>query len=169
MKIRILIGVMLIGVIVALIVVVFAMQRSSTGVMLLQHSAPALLPSSQLARNLESTDTDLVRESLALLGERRDPVAADKAVQLLASPDDYIWLNAAEYLGAIGRGEAVPYLIKAFRHTAWRSEATRLSELQQLTAQSFPADFHAWSNWWATTYSDATFDFETHLGPIPRR
>ena len=68
--------------------------------------------------NLQSTDTDLVRESLGLLCERRDPIAADRAVQLLTSPDDYVWLNSAEYLGAIGRAEAVPYLIKAFRHTA---------------------------------------------------
>ena len=151
------------------VVFVLIAQRTVFGICMLEHSAPYLLPAAQLARNLESTDTDLIRESLALLCERRNPIAADKAVQLLASPDDYIWLNAALYLGAVGRAEAVPFLIKALRHTAWRSQEDFVSALQRLTSQSFPADFHAWSQWWVAAHPGAAFDFDSHLGPNPRR
>jgi hypothetical protein len=151
------------------VVVILAAQRTEFGIVMLQQCAPFLLLSSQLGRNLESTNTDVVRESLGILADRRDPVAVDRAIQLLQSSDDYVWLNAAGYLGAVGRSEAVPYLIKAFRHTAWRSDGERLTDLRRITGQSFPADFHAWSNWWAETHSNATFDFDSHLGPNARR
>ena len=169
MKPRLLIGVITVmGVLIA-VAILFAMQRSSFGVGFLQQFAPLALPSSTLAQNLESGDTDLVRESLGILADRRDPIAVQRALPLLQSQDDYIWLNAAHYLGAVGRAEAVPYLIKAFRHTAWLSDSERVRYLQSITGQSFTADFRVWSNWWATTYTNATFDFDGHLGPIPRR
>ena len=76
MKIRHLI-LLVIPVVLAFVVIHMA-QRTVFGIVMLQHSAPFLLPSSQLARNLESTDIDLVRESLALLRERRDPLAAHR-------------------------------------------------------------------------------------------
>jgi HEAT repeats len=151
------------------VVVILAAQRTEFGIVMLQQCAPFLLPSSQLARNLESTNTDVVRESLGILADRRDPVAVDRAIQLLQSSDDYVWLNAAQYLGAVRRSQAVPYLIKAFRHTAWRSDGERLTDLQLITGQSFPADFRAWSNWWAAAHPDAAFDFDSHLGPVARR
>ena len=151
------------------VLVILAAQRTELGIVVLQQTAPFLLPSSQLARNLESENADVVRESLAILTDRRDPVAVDRAIQLLQSSDDYVWLNAAHYLGAMGRAEAVPYLIKAFRHTASRSDGERLADLQRITGQSFPAQFRVWSNWWAEAHPNATFDFDSHLGPIARK
>jgi len=149
--------------------VILVAQRTELGVISFQHFAPLLLPSSQLARNLESNNTDLVRESLAILRKRMDPSGAERAVQLLKSPDDYVWLNAADYLGALGRAEAVPYLIKGLRHTAWRSDTERINDLQLITRQALGTNFVVWSNWWEQAHPGTNFDFDSALGPIPRR
>jgi HEAT repeat protein len=151
------------------VAVLLVAQRTEIGIVMLEQSAPFLLPSSQLARNLDSTNTDVVRESLGILAERRDPIAANRAVALLKSPDDYIWLNAADYLGGLGRVEAVPYLIKGLRHTAWRSDAERIADLRDITGQSLGSNFVAWSNWWAQAHPGTDFDFDSALGPIPRK
>lgn len=151
------------------VVVISYLQRSPVGVGMLQRSIPSALPSPELARNLESSNMDLVRESLAVLTERRDLIAIQQALPLLQSQDDYVWLNAAEYLGSAGRVEAVPYLIKAFRHTAWRSDPETLAYLQHITGQTLPADFRAWTNWWEPVHANETFDFDSHLGPMPRK
>ena len=159
----------MLGTFVVLAVIILQLQRSDIGVDILQNVAPIALPSSQLARNLESSDTNLVIDSLSILEDCRDPIAIQKALQLLGSSDDYVWLNAALYLGAVGRVESIPYLIKAFRHTAWRADAETLSDLQHLTGQNFPPNFGKWTNWWEATHTNVTFDFDSHLGPIPRR
>jgi hypothetical protein len=151
------------------VVIILVAQRTEFGIVMLQQCAPFLLPSSQLARNLDCTDTDVVRESLGILADRRNPIAADRAVVLLKSPDDYVWLNSANYLGGLGREEAVPYLIKGLRHTASRSDGERVTDLQHITGQSFGTNFVAWSNWWAQAHSTAAFDFDSKLGPMPRK
>jgi hypothetical protein len=151
------------------VVVVFVAQRTELGIVMLQQCAPFLLPSSQLARNLDSTDPDVVRESFGIFADRRDPIAADRAVVLLKSPDAYIWLNSAEYLGGLSREEAVPYLIKGLRHTAWRSDSERVADLQHITGQSLGTNFVVWSNWWAQAHPTSAFDFDSALGPMPRK
>ncbi len=148
---------------------ILAAPRTVNGICMLHHHWPWLLPASQLARNLESTDTNVVRESLGVLRDYKNPIGADRAVRLLASPDDYVWLNAVLYLGAVGRAEAVPYLIKSLRHTAWRAEADNLSALQRITSQSFGTDFQAWRGWWVAAHPGTAFDFDSKLGPNPRR
>jgi len=152
-----------------LVVFVLAAQRSVTGIVTLNRLAPFLLPSSQLARNIAGADSNLQRESLSILAGRKDPGAVERAIELLRSDDDYVWLNAAHYVGAVNRPEAVPYLIKALRHTAWRSDNERLSYLSQITGENFGTDFKAWSNWWTVANPGASFDFEQNLGSRPRR
>ena len=152
-----------------MVIFVLAAQRSVSGVGFLNRIAPLLLPSSQLARNIAGPDPDLQRESLSILADRKDPGAVERAIELLRSDDDYVWLNAAHYVGALNRPEAIPYLIKAFRHTAWRSDNESLSYLSQITGENFGTDFKAWSNWWTVANPSASFDFEQNLGSRPRR
>lgn len=109
------------GAVAALIVVVIgaylawrAVTATEIGIVLLSRSP--LVPSGRLADNLTSTDVDVVRESLGILAERKDSSGVQAAIPLLKSRDPYVWLNAAIYLGAMKRQEAVPYLIKGLRH-----------------------------------------------------
>jgi HEAT repeats len=135
---------------------------------IISRSFPGLIPSNSYVRNLYSPDTQLVLEGLYYLAKRRDPVAVPRAIDLLKSNDDYVWLNAARYLGACKRPEAVPYLIKALRHTAWRDDAERIQYLRDITGLDFGADFTRWQQWWLSSHPDAQFDWVTHLGPNPR-
>jgi hypothetical protein len=86
----------------------------------------------------------------------------------LQSQEDYIWLNAALYTGACGRQEAVPYLIKALRHTAWRSDAKTVATLRELTGQNFGNDFSTWQAWWISQHPAESFDWTSSLGFQPR-
>lgn len=133
-----------------------------------EHLLPSVIPAGSYARNLDSPDPDLVRESLAHLASRKDPIAVPQALPLLKSTDDYIWLNAAHYLGVCGQQEAVPYLIKALRHTAWRADAERVKSLQALTGQSFGSDFAQWQQWWLQQHPEAAPDWSSDLGHKPR-
>jgi hypothetical protein len=87
---------------------------------------------------------------------------------LLQSQDDYVWLNAALYTGACGRPEAVPYLIQALRHTAWRGDPDTIAALKSLTGQDFGGDFEKWRAWWQTQHPEPSFDWTSHLGFNPR-
>ena len=129
---------------------------------------PLLVSSHAIARNLTNDRGDLVYDSLSILSERKDPIAVGRAIQLLQSDDDYTWLNAAEYLGACGQQEAVPYLIKALRHTAWRSDYKTAQYLKNLTSQDFGTDFQKWESWWEQTHPDSHMNWESYLGYNPR-
>jgi len=129
---------------------------------------PGAIPARAYAANLSSRNADLVRESLAHLTDRRDPVAVPRAIELLQSPDDYIWLNAAQYLGACQREEAVPYLIKALRHTAWRADERTVRDLRALTGKDFGASFEQWQAWWTEHHAGRVFDWTSSLGHAPR-
>ena len=128
--------------------------------------SPGAVPTSVFAERLESDDDAVVREALAVLTRRADPAAAERAVELLASDDDYVWLNAALYLGACGREEAVPYLIKALRHTAWRSDSKTLGHLKALTGEEPGETFEEWHRWWLENHREtpAGFDWTSSLG-----
>lgn len=79
-----------------------------------------------------------------------------------------MWLNAAIYLGACNRQEALPYLIKALRHTAWRSDQTTARYLSNLTKLDFGTDFDKWQRWRITAHPRVKFDWESSLGHMPR-
>jgi hypothetical protein len=95
---------------------------------------------------LDSPHTNTVLNGLYFLKIRKDPIAIPRAIELLSSADDYIWLNAASYLGACEHQAAIPYLIKALRHTAWRADEKTVSYLQHLTKQKIGADFKRGGN-----------------------
>jgi hypothetical protein len=133
-----------------------------------EHIAPGVISVNRYARNLDSDDSDLVRESLAILTHRRDPAAVTRGVELLDSADDYIWLNAAHYVGACGRQEAIPYLIKALRHTAWRGDGETIQYLRNLSGQDFGMNFTRWQGWWLEQHPNSAMDWTSHLGFSPR-
>ena len=123
-------------------------------------------PSSRaLARNAENGGGDIVYDSLKILTQRKDPIAVYRAIEMLQSNDDYKWLNAAIYLGACGRQEAVPYLIKALRHTASHYYDQEAGYLAALTAQNYGTDFEKWKSWWEKTHPDSQMDWNSNLGP----
>ncbi len=137
-------------------------------VALLRDHVAGVIPAKCSALNLDSRDNDLVRDSLGFLASRADPVAVPEALQLLHSSDDYIWVNAAEYLGACHRQEAIPYLIKALRHTAWRSDEETVRYLRTMTGQPFGAEFDKWHAWWTARHPGQPFDWTSSLGLKPR-
>jgi hypothetical protein len=165
----VIIGCVLIAV-VALVVaaVVWMIPRSTFLSSMSEHFTPGLVPSSSYISNLKSNDPDLVRESLSFLNSRKDPAGVSNALPLLQSQDDYVWLNAALYTGACGRQEAVPYLIKALRHTAWRAHPDTLAALTALTGQNFGNDFSKWQAWWLSQNPGQSFDWTSRLGHAPR-
>lgn len=135
---------------------------------LVEQMYPGFVPATGWARNLHSSDIELIRESLYFLTKRKDPIGVARAIQLLSHPDDYIWLNAALYVGACKRQESVPYLIKALRHTAWRSDAETAQHLRALTGADYGTDFARWQQWWLASHPDSSLDWDSHLGHSPR-
>ena len=122
-------------------------------------------PSSRaLARNLDDGSSDIVFDSLKILTQRKDPIAVYRAIDMLQSNDDYKWVNAAIYLGACGRKEAIPYLIKALRDTGFRTHDEEAGYLTALTAQNYGTDFEKWKSWWAKTHPDSQMDWDANLG-----
>jgi hypothetical protein len=152
----------------AVVAVALAIPRSTFLSGLFEHFTPGLVPSSSYVENLKSNDPDLVLESLSFLKSRKDPAGVSSALPLLRSEDDYVWLNAALYTGACGRQEAVPYLIKALRHTAWRADPDTLAALTALTGQNFGNDFAKWQAWWTSQNPGQSVDWTSHLGSAPR-
>lgn len=159
---------MAVVVLVAIIATIRLVPRSVFLMVVVEQTVPGAIPSSSYARNLESGDADLVRESLAFLADRRDPIAVARGIELLESTDDYIWLNAAHYVGACGRQEGVPYLIKALRHTAWLADEETAMYLRSLTGEDFGTDFASWQAWWVAQYPETEMDWTSHLGSSPR-
>ncbi len=160
--------VLLVVVALAVMAATWVIPRSVFLSSLFEHFGPGLVPSSSYVNNLKSNDPDLVRDSLFFLSSRKDPAGVPDALPLLQSQDDYVWLNAALYTGACGRQEAVPYLIKALRHTAWRADPDTLAALAALTGQSFGNDFAKWQAWWMSQHPGESFDWTSHLGSAPR-
>ncbi len=152
----------------AIIATVWLVPRNMFLMTFLEQMAPGAIPAGSYAQNLDSGDPDLVRESLAHLADRRDPIAITRAVELLQSTDDYIWLNAAHYVAACARQEAVPYLIKALRHTAWHADEETATYLRSLTGRDLGTDFESWQTWWIGQHPDTDMDWTSHLGFSPR-
>jgi hypothetical protein len=127
-----------------------------------------VIPDSVYVRYLHASDSETIIAGLSTLRERNDPAGVNRAVELLGSSDDFVWLNAALYVGECGRQEAVPFLIKALRHYVWRTDEEALSLLRQLTGEDFGSDFPAWQQWWLSREPDSAIDWESDLGPVPR-
>ncbi|MBK8095044.1 MAG: HEAT repeat domain-containing protein [Verrucomicrobiaceae bacterium] len=154
-------------IIVSLALIFWIIPSSSFLSGLTENMAPGVVPAHRWAANLDSPDKDLVRESLSFLTTRADPVAVDRAILLLKHPDDYVWLNAAYYIGACKRQEATPYLIKALRHTARKSLDENVSRLESITGKHFGRDFEAWRSWWQNGHPNEVIAWDTGLGFAP--
>lgn len=148
------------------IFIIWVAPRSPVLFGMIEFSFGPIIPASSYAHNLDSTDVDLQRESFYFLTQRGDPIAVPRAIQLLQSPDDYVWLNAAIYLGKCNRPEAIPYLIKALRHQASRSYDDEAGYLRDLTGQDFGTDFPKWQKWWLSTHPDSKIDWTSHLNRL---
>lgn len=101
-------------------------------------------------RHLDSTDPDTVAYSLVILTDRRDPAGIEKAESLVKSDNPRIWMDAAIYLGAMGKPEAVPYLIKALPQADLDQGIEIVQELTQLTGKPFGNDVKGWEDWWGS-------------------
>ena len=109
--------------------------------------------------DLVSQDPNLVMNTLYHLEKRRDASGQERARVLLDSDDDYIWLNAATYLAALGDKLSVPFLIKSITHPASRSLNERVASLEELTGLQFGDDREAWIRWWKETHPESKFQF----------
>jgi hypothetical protein len=119
------------------------------------------LRSVELGRDLDSSDPIVVRDGLITLNERHDPVAIDKATDLLKSNNAGVWTNAAIYLGGLGKENSVPYLIKAMRHVENDRKDEIVSDLTAITGQSLGGNANAWRDWWITQHPTGSFRFDS--------
>jgi hypothetical protein len=125
---------------------------------------PGVVSSQSYLRAVMHPERDDANSAYGVLAERHSEIARDIALQHLKSSDDYLWMNAAHYLGALGDPASVPYLIKALRHSAWRADDERAKMLLLLTGQSFGTDFAKWQQWWIVGHPDFDINWESHLG-----
>src|SRR5579863_6444897 len=95
---------------IVVIVMVVLMIGGSIALTYFMHKS-----STQLVTNLDSPDSDKVGYSLEILKDRRDPAGIAKAKDLLQNNNPDIWQRAALYLGAMGKAESIPYLIKTLQ------------------------------------------------------
>ncbi|MCC5805417.1 MAG: hypothetical protein JJU00_03725 [Opitutales bacterium] len=116
----------------------------------------------------QKQNMERVYDSYSILTSRQDPIALEHALEDVKVPDAYLWVNAARYLGSLGREEAIPYLIKALRHTASRGDDEIVGWLEDLTKKSFGADFDAWRSWWLEENPDFQLNWKSNLGHRPR-
>jgi hypothetical protein len=120
--------------------------------------------SAELVRNLDSPDAQKVGDSLINLHDRRDPAGIYKATELLKSDSTDIWPNATLYLGAMGKSQSIPYLIKAMQTNDPQYGREISVDLTTMTGMDFGEDFEQWRRWWTGKNPGTPFDFSNHLG-----
>jgi hypothetical protein len=123
--------------------------------------------SDELVGNLDSSDADKVGDSLILLKDRRDPAGIAKAKMLLRSDVADVWTNAALYLGAMGKAESIPYLVKALRTADGQTGHEISVDLTMMTGGDFGSNYQDWRAWWLSKNVGSSFDFDSHLGTQP--
>jgi hypothetical protein len=157
-----------IPVVLALMVIHYYGAQLGTVGFMAEHFLPGIVSSQSYKRAVMHPESYDAYSAYDILGQRRSEVAHHIALQQLSSTDDYLWMNAAHYLGSIGDPASIPYLIKALRHTAWRSDEVRRQLLVKLTSKDFGTDFMKWQQWWLSQHPDVQMDWESHLGFQPR-
>jgi len=123
--------------------------------------------SGELVRNLDSNNPDKVGDSLILLKDRRDPAGIAKAKILLNSVVADVRTNAALYLGAMGKSESIPYLIKALRAADPQDGHEISVDLTMMTGQDFGPSFKDWHDWWLSRNPGSSIDFDSHSDSQP--
>jgi hypothetical protein len=107
------------------------------------------VPTARHLRDLDSTDPNVVSYSLVILKDRRNPAGIGKAEILLKNADEQIRMNAARYLGAMAKPEAVPYLIQSLPIADTDQAIEMMDELTHLTGKPFGNNAKAWTDWWS--------------------
>lgn len=133
-----------------------------------EFTSPSLISDEAWRRSIAQDPTAHGYSAYGILQDRESDVAIEEGLRDLGSEDAYVWMNAASYVGSRGRSEAIPYLIKALRHTASRSNGERVELLQNLTSQTFGADFEEWLQWYRKQPNAVELDWESSLGHSPR-
>lgn len=133
-----------------------------------EHFYPQLITDEAWRESIAKDPTAHGYSGYGILQDRKSDAAIQEGLRDIQSEDGYVWMNAASYLGSRGRKEAVPYLIKALRHTAWRSDDERVELLRQLTGERFGNSFEDWLNWYAVQPNPVQIDWESSLGHSPR-
>lgn len=113
----------------------------------------------QLVNFLNSSDPLILGSSLTLLEHRRHAAGREGAVRLLTNPDPSVWYAAALYLGSLGDGRSVPYLIRGLDHRSWRSRPRVVGYLKDLTLHDIGENKEDWIKWWTAHHAGKTFDF----------
>jgi hypothetical protein len=129
---------------------------------------PGIISSDSFLRSIKNPQRYDAYSAYGKLGKRKTLIAHDIAIEHLKSEDDYLWLNAALYLGRIDEPCSIPYLIKALRHTAWRSDKEKQALLVNLTGVDYGVDFLKWHSWWMEQHPGSTINWESSLGHQPR-
>jgi hypothetical protein len=123
--------------------------------------------SAELVGNLNSSDPDRVGDSLILLKDRRDPAGIAKARDLLQSQVPDVWTHAALYLGAMGKADSIPYLVKALRSSDEQMAHEISVDLTTMTGQDFGGHYEDWRRWWDGKNPGGGFDFDHYLATAP--
>jgi len=152
---------------VLIVVRFFGAQLGMVGAMV-EHFYPGIISTGSWIRCLENDPTAHGYSIYGYLENRETDAALDHALEHIHSDDDYLWLNASTYLASRGRQESIPFLIKALRHTAWRSVDERIKFLEVLTGQRFGNDFTAWKKWYIATDPEIIPDWISGLGHSPK-
>ncbi len=112
--------------------------------------------SAEYVRHLDSNDPDTVSYALMILKDRSDPAGVDKAENLVKNDNPQIWINAAVYLGALGKSDAVPYLVKALPQADLDQGIQIVQQLKQFTGMPFGNDVNGWESWWKNAHPATT-------------
>ena len=134
---------------------------------LIEFTFPRLISTNSWVRVLDNQRADRY-SAYGVLQDRKTDKAIPHALVHIHEPDDYLWLNAASYLGSRQRPEAIPYLIKSLRHSAWRSVDERIDSLTKLTGEDFGDDFGKWQEWYLSAAPDVVPDWDASLGHRPQ-
>ncbi|RYD61541.1 MAG: hypothetical protein EOP83_16765 [Verrucomicrobiaceae bacterium] len=154
---------------VAILAFVIVRQKSALPPSVIgENIAPQLITDEAWQESIAEDPTAHGYSGYYILQDRRSDAAILEGLRDLRSDDGYVWVNAASYLGSRGNEEAVPYLIKALRHTAWRSDDERVESLRKLTGETFGNSFEDWFNWYAGQPNPINIDWESSLGHAPR-
>jgi hypothetical protein len=136
--------------------------RSDSTMVFLGISVPPLISDASIARNLNTTDPNLLIDSIGLLAHRDNPAATAKARELMTG--NTLWIHGALYLGHFQDPSAIPYLIKGLhRNAASKLHPLIAQELENVTGQHYGQNFQNWRDWWQQSHPDSHFDFESNL------
>ncbi|WP_367871669.1 hypothetical protein [Luteolibacter sp. Populi] len=156
------------AVVIVASVVIFRQKSILPASVMGEHLMPDLISDEAWRASIAKDPTAHGYSGYGILQDQGSDAAIGEALRDLKSADAYVWMNAASYLGSRSRLEAIPYLIKALRHTAWRSDDERLGFLRKLSGQTFGNDFEVWRKWYEARPDRIEMDWESSLGNAPR-